>query len=150
MAALSDTDKEKRGIHPLILWGLVIVALFAAFTCLSFYHFLFQDRIWASKVRKQIDPEETRAWAVKAVTFAEYGTAGAQAKFLLTNAPAYLLKKNYKRNPDVIVGHECIHLRYGGGMYSWGLTIGATNLPADRARGQNVELWSPGIYFWNQ
>lgn len=80
---------------------------------------------------------------------AERGAAGAQAKFLLTNAPAYLLKGNYKRNPDAMVGYECIHLIYGGGLYHWGLTVGSTNLPASSARGSHAEKWAEGIYFWN-
>jgi len=132
-----------------ILGAAFIALLVLGFFSWLTYRSLAQDKIWASRVRRQINPEETRAWALKSIALGDYGIAGAEAKFLLTNAPAYLLKKNYKRNPDVMVGHECIHLRYGGGLYSWGLTIGQTNLPASRARGSPAEKWADGIYFWN-
>src|SRR6185369_7488387 len=93
-----------------ILIGAFITLLVLGFLSWLTYRSLAQDRIWASKVRRQINPEETRAWALQSIALADYGIAGAEAKSLLTNAPAYLLKKNYKRNPDVMVGYECIHL----------------------------------------
>lgn len=127
-----------------------VVTLLCIFGCWSWlaWRGLHQDEIWATKVRKQINFDETRTWALNALRLTDYDTV--EARFLLTNAPVYLLKKNYKRNPDILVGFECIHLRYGGGMYSWGLTIGASNLPESRARGHNVKRWVPGIYYWNQ
>ena len=129
---------------------IVAVVLVAAFIAAerSFYHFLYQDRVWAAKVRKQINYDEARSWALSALALAEYGDSSPTAKFLLTNAPACLLKKNYKRNPDILIGFECVHLIYGGGMYHWGLTIGATNLPSSSARHEPAEKWADGVYFW--
>ncbi|HMP82126.1 MAG TPA: hypothetical protein PKA41_05390 [Verrucomicrobiota bacterium] len=142
----------KRSIR-VSTWIVAIFACIIIFAVVVWFVQIFvamhQDSIWKRKVRRQINLEETRAWALSVLKQADpYGPYKSQQDFL-TNAPAYLLKQNYKRNPYIIVSFECVHLRYGGGMYDWGLTIGDTNLPAHVARSRNVEQWSPGIYFWN-
>ena len=82
------------------------------------------------------------------IKLADSSNAMANNQTFLTNAPRYLLKY-YKGSPQVIIGEDCIPLRYGGGMYDWGLTIGATNLPVRAAWGGHVEQWWPGVYYWS-
>ena len=146
---VKTTQRSKRRLVFSASIGLVLLVATAWWAReRAIYRFLHQDRIWSSKVRRQINFEETRTWALRVIEEADpYGPVTEHQTFL-TNAPRDLLN-NYKHRPHVTHGFDCIHLSYGGGMYGWGLTIGATNLPAGSARGRHAEQWSPGIYFWD-
>lgn len=143
----SDPGKNRRLILVCTTSVLVLVCFGLWVRERAIYRFIAQDRIWASKVRKQINPEEARALALSVLAQADpYGPVTEHQTFL-TNAPSYLLN-NYRHQPYVIHGIDCVHLSYGGGMYSWGLTIGPTNMPGTYVRGQRKEKWADGIYFW--
>lgn len=133
----------------IVLAGALISILAIGFYGYQVWVAVSQDLVWKRKVKRQINIEETRAWALEVAKQANFYGPVTEHQTFLTNAPTYLLR-NYKRRPYLGLGPDCIHLRYGGGMYSWGLTIGVTNLPPSSARGNNVEVWAPGIYFWNQ
>lgn len=122
---------------------LVVVVFFGQFLI-----GLQQDKIWKWKVRRQANENEIRAWALAAMKLAPQVEMVMDNRTFLTNAPAYLTN-NYKWLPILVFDPNCIRLTYGGGMYHWGLTIGETNLPASAARGQHVEQWWPGIYYWD-
>ena len=113
---------------------------------------LHKDKIWAFEVQRKLNPVATRAWAINAMKFYSRTSDFSIFKTWLTNAPAVLIN-SYPRLPSVLVSEEdgeavCLHLRYGGGMYDWGLTIGQTNLPSSYARGKKSVRWSDGIYYW--
>ena len=127
------------GVFMLIFAGRIVLAL-------------HQDKVWVWKVRGKLDVEETRRWALNTRQFhsptGDHRTFGAW----LTNAPKVLVE-NYRRPPMVMAqnydGTYFVSLRYGGGMYDWGLTIGDTNLPSTLGRGARVKQWAPGINYWN-
>jgi hypothetical protein len=148
---MSDTNPKRCKIRPvtLSLAGIAILLALAWWKERVEYRFIAQDKIWATKVKKEINFEETRAWALGAIKRANPDGPFLKFRDFLTNAPACVLKKNYKRNPDILINEVSVHLIYGGGLYHWGLTIGDTNLSPDMARGRNAEQWAPGIYFWN-
>ncbi len=129
--------------------GIIAVALsFFAFGLLP----LHKDKVWAFEVRGKLDPVATRSWATNALKFYSKTSDFGTFKTWLTNAPA-VLTNSYSRLPSVFVSEQdgeavCIHLRYGGGMYDWGLTIGDTNLSSGYARSQKPERWADGIYYW--
>jgi hypothetical protein len=129
--------------------GFIAVAFgFFAFGLLP----LHKDKIWAFEVQRKLNPAVTRAWATNAMKFYSRTSDFNTFKTWLTNAPA-VLTNSYSRLPTVFVSEEdgeavCLQLRYGGGMYDWGLTIGQTNLPSSYARGKKTERWSDGIYYW--
>lgn len=129
---------------------MLVLACYAVVVWRAFH----RDSIWWNKVQKELNPEDARRWALNAMTFYNTNLFDLDFKTWLTNAPAPLLN-NYERGPQVIVQDDgtgkasWINLRYGGGMYDWGLTIGATNLESRWARGRHIEMWAPGIYFWS-
>jgi hypothetical protein len=114
---------------------------------------LTEEVRWGRHVRKELPIEAARVWALSSLRY--YSRDADQRTFAawLTNAPAPLTNR-YRRLPTVTVDSRdekfvCLHLRYGGGMYSWGLTLGQTNLPIDMARSTKAEAWAPGVYFWS-
>lgn len=128
--------------------GAVIIVLAVFFYSRGCWSALHQDDVWKRKVKRQINLEEVRGWALAVMKQGDpYGPVTVHQTFL-TNAPSYLIK-NYKHQPYVRVGFDCIELSYGGGMYSWGLTIGQTNLASPARSGKYAEQWAPGIYFWS-
>ena len=151
MIGLAIRNSTKRNRWKWLAVSLGVVALIVGVGWWSrqraIYRFLNQDTIWAEKVRAQINFDETRAWALSVVKQADPEGPVTEHQSFLTNAPGYLLK-NYKSRPYVMHRYDFIHLRYGGGLYSWGLTIGATNLEARFAEGSGAEQWAPGIYYW--
>ena len=147
---MADANPKRRKIRPVTL-GLAGIAILLALAWWMIeraeYRFLAQDEIWAAKVKREMNFDETRAWASAVIQQATAIEDYTKLQTFLTNAPTCLLK-NYKHRPFMLPGPDCIHLTYGGGFYHWGLTIGATNLPASSARGGNVKQWSAGIYYW--
>jgi hypothetical protein len=113
---------------------------------------LHRDKVWAFEVQRGLDFEGARVWATNAMRFYSRDANAGTFNTWLTNAPA-ILTDSYSRLPSVLVSEEngepvCLHLRYGGGMYDWGLTIGQTNLPAFHARGKDPRRWAAGFYSW--
>ena len=118
---------------------------------------LHQDNFWAFQVRRELNYNDARKWALDSLK--SYSPTNNQNfRDWLTNAPEPLLS-NYRSRPQIIVDeffdHQrsdvayCVSLRYGGGMYDWGITVGDTNLPANQARERNVKVWAPGINYWH-
>ena len=112
-----------------------------------------QDKVWAFKVRGKLNADATRQWALNTRQFYSPTNDYRMFETWLTNAPKVLVE-NYRRPPMVLAqdfgdGTYCVSLRYGGGMYDWGVTIGDTNLPLTLGRGRHVEPWAPGINFWS-
>ena len=134
--------------------GATVFILVVAICAHRFWASLHQDDIWKKKVKRQIDIEEVRNWALRAMQFYSPSNAGGNFQSLLTNAPQALLE-NYRHRPQVILEANeagngcCVRLRYGGGMYDWGLTIGASDLSTNYVLGKRIEQWAPGIYYWN-
>ena len=142
---MSYTRRKSR-IHRLLSFRL---RTFLVFVLLPFH----KDKIWAFEVKGKLDPAALRIWAQNAMASYSPTSDFIMIGSWLTNAPA-VLTNSYSRPPMVLVSEDddgkavCLHLRYGGGMYDWGLTIGETNLPASHARGKKPERWWDGIYYW--
>lgn len=123
----------------------VIICCFLAW--FIYLQLLRQDTLWKWKVRKKINPNELRAWAFQVISNTQPRFDAEIAQTMLTNAPAYIAH-SYRYRPSVVPTFNCVHVRYGGGFYSWGLTIGDTNLTGEWARGHPAEEWAPGVYYW--
>ena len=128
-----------------VIFGAILILMVLAVG----YMLVFgQDKIWKWKVRRQAVESEIRAWGMNVINMTDPTGSPTGSKRFFTNAPSYLLN-SYSKSPHLILDFDCVHLVYGGGLYTWGLTIGATNLPPGSTKGAHVDQWWPGIYFWN-
>ena len=144
------TERRSKKIRIGRVFLIVAVIVFFAFLAwFQFMQFLGRDTLWKWKVRRQINPQRLRAWSFQVLSNTAPGYSWEMATEMLTNAPSYLVNSE-RHKPSVVPAVDCVHVIYGGGMYHWGLTIGDTNLPPNRARTHQVETWAPGIYYWNE
>jgi hypothetical protein len=99
------------------------------------------------RAKKNIDPEQLRAWAF-AINKAHSATNDS-GKVKISEVPDYI-KNLYSQEPEFVSAHPnegMVLIAWGGGFFSWNFIIGQTNWIETPSEELQVAEWVPGIYY---
>ena len=139
------------------IFGGVILALagfaFALFL-LMFWLPVHQADAGYRKIKRTVNPEDLRAWALEAIKKTS-ATNGMHREIPPSEMPVYL-RNLYATPPEMASAEPKIEqdggnvfIMWGGGFFGWGFQIGPTNfVVTTHEHGPRVFEVAPGIYYF--
>jgi hypothetical protein len=130
---------------------IVCVFAFLGFIFATPLRFPLQTRYWEFNIRRNQDPKELQAWAVKLLEQYRTSNVGQRGFLLITNKPpanfpvAHADVSLISEKPWGGAGYY-IKLQWYASSFGgrWGLIIGETNYVCSLP-----DEWKPGIYFFS-